>query len=117
MQRPLVPVHSLLTLPCTPSLPLAPLACPSRPAPPQATGLCKGRTCRDTWSIIHPGGGVSSLDQALDPRYDAYYAQYTQFSFRACTKYYDPVNNEVTDAWLGGLSRWGPQRTTPQPVV
>lgn len=82
----------------------------------QAKGLCKARTCRDPWSIIHPGGAVTSLEQALDPRYDAWYAQYAQFTFRACTKYYDPVNNEVTDPWLGGLSRWGPKRTTPQPI-
>lgn len=28
---------------------------------------CKGKGCRDPWSVIHPDGSVKDLDDAMDP--------------------------------------------------
>lgn len=39
-------------------------------------------------------------------RFDAQYAQYTQYAWKSCSRYYDPVNLEVADPLLGGVSRW-----------
>jgi N-acetylglucosamine-6-sulfatase len=37
------------------------------------TKSCKGRTCTDPWSVIHPVGDVKTLADALDTRFDAFY--------------------------------------------
>jgi N-acetylglucosamine-6-sulfatase len=37
------------------------------------TKSCKGRTCTDPWSVIHPAGDVKTLREALDTRFDAFY--------------------------------------------
>ncbi|KAJ3545879.1 hypothetical protein NM208_g2294 [Fusarium decemcellulare] len=34
---------------------------------------CKGKTCLNPWSILHPDGGVKSLGDALDKKYDDFY--------------------------------------------
>ncbi|KAI8357724.1 alkaline-phosphatase-like protein [Mortierella sp. GBAus27b] len=76
---------------------------------------CKGPTCRDPWSVLHPenhglkageeqeeekgkshshGGGVDkhrrvrSLQEALDKKYDSFYANYPKFGFKNCLQYY-----------------------------
>jgi len=38
------------------------------------TKSCVGVTCRQPWSVLHPRGDVRSLADALDERYDAFYA-------------------------------------------
>jgi N-acetylglucosamine-6-sulfatase len=39
------------------------------------TKSCKGRTCVEPWSVIHPDGDVKTLDDALSPRFDAFYTE------------------------------------------
>ncbi|KAF9978934.1 hypothetical protein BGZ73_008439 [Actinomortierella ambigua] len=72
---------------------------------------CKGKTCRDPWSVLHSGkehgtkdenrhghaGGkkVRSLKDALSKSYDKYYASLPRFAFKDCRNYYDS-SNEVT---------------------
>lgn len=34
---------------------------------------CRGERCVKPWAALHPGGAVSSLRQALAPRFDAFY--------------------------------------------
>lgn len=75
----------------------------------QAVGYCKGAKCRDPWAVIHPSGDVKSLDVAMEPRFDAQYARYTTYAWKSCARYYDPVNLEVADPLLGGVSKWAAQ--------
>ncbi|KAF9164832.1 hypothetical protein DFQ26_000963 [Actinomortierella ambigua] len=68
---------------------------------------CKGQTCRDPWSVLHPieepnGGNkggplkkVRSLKDALSKSYDDYYASLPRFAFKDCRNYYD-ASNELT---------------------
>ena len=73
------------------------------PCAVQVMGLCKGPACRDPWAVLHPGGTVSSLEQALDPQYDEQYSQYTRFEYRTCLDHNDPTGgNEVLDSSLAG---------------
>ena len=36
---------------------------------------CKADTCTKPWAALHPGGGVSSLPDAMDPKYDEFYEE------------------------------------------
>ncbi|PNH01119.1 Arylsulfatase [Tetrabaena socialis] len=72
----------------------------------QVMGYCKGASCRAPWARVHPEGGVDSLEGAMNPAFDARYDSYTKYAWKSCQPYYDPVNNEVADKGLGGLSRW-----------
>lgn len=74
----------------------------------QLMGYCKGASCRQPWARIHPEGGVDTLEAAMNPVYDGKYDSYTKFAWRSCQQYYDPVNNELADTSLGGVSRWAP---------
>ncbi|KAG9326460.1 hypothetical protein KVV02_001639 [Mortierella alpina] len=78
---------------------------------------CKGPTCRDPWSVIHPENNnnnnsssqykqtkdekkkakraVHSLKDALDKRYDDFYADLPKFAFKDCLQYY-ASGNEFT---------------------
>ncbi|KAG0049553.1 hypothetical protein BGZ83_005592 [Gryganskiella cystojenkinii] len=69
---------------------------------------CKGPTCRDPWSVIHPENnnvigeddkkhgshghdnkrGVHSLTDALSKKYDKFYAELPKFKFDNCIQYY-----------------------------
>lgn len=53
---------------------------------------CIGDSCRAPWSILHPEGSVKSLADALDPRYDLYYASIPDVHFDACTSHYTLAN-------------------------
>lgn len=55
---------------------------------------CIGDTCRDPWSTLHPSGDVHSLNDALDPSYDAYYASLPSVHFDACLDDYQVPNEE-----------------------
>lgn len=39
------------------------------------TKSCKGRTCIEPWSTIHPDGNVQTLHDALSPRFDTFYTE------------------------------------------
>ncbi|KAF9411412.1 hypothetical protein BGZ76_005350 [Entomortierella beljakovae] len=65
---------------------------------------CKGPTCRDPWSVIHHktksdhhsnGDKVRSLKDALNKKYDRFYADQPKFSFKGCIPYY-LTDNEIT---------------------
>lgn len=50
---------------------------------------CAGSTCRRPWAALHPQGDVASLAQALDPRFDAFYAEgQEKVTFSACAPGY-----------------------------
>lgn len=39
------------------------------------TKSCKGHTCVQPWSVLHPAGNVRTLDDALSPRFDTFYTE------------------------------------------
>ncbi|KAH8660230.1 alkaline-phosphatase-like protein [Xylariales sp. PMI_506] len=45
---------------------------------------CKGDTCRYPWRSLHPVGSVTSLAEALDPKFDAFYESQPKVSFSRC---------------------------------
>ncbi|KAH8816385.1 alkaline-phosphatase-like protein [Xylogone sp. PMI_703] len=49
------------------------------------TKSCKGATCVDPWSVLHPEGNVKSLEDALASSYDKFYAHVSsRVSFDRC---------------------------------
>jgi N-acetylglucosamine-6-sulfatase len=50
------------------------------------TKSCKGSTCTDPWSVIHPKGDVKTLKDALNKRFDAFYLSEVakKVSFEKC---------------------------------
>jgi N-acetylglucosamine-6-sulfatase len=36
---------------------------------------CKGRACTRPWEKLHPDGSVRNLKDAMDAKYDAFYAE------------------------------------------
>ncbi|EFQ31015.1 sulfatase [Colletotrichum graminicola] len=50
---------------------------------------CKAETCRLPWKHIHPEGGVDNLRDALDVKYDEFYAAQHKVSFSSCKDFYD----------------------------
>ena len=52
---------------------------------------CKEESCRDPWSVLFPRGQVSSLEDAMDPKYDDFFAKQPKVSYGSC---------EYTDAPL-----------------
>ncbi len=49
------------------------------------TKSCKGHTCVDPWSVIHPAGNVKTLADALNKRFDDFYASVSaRISFEKC---------------------------------
>ncbi|GKT61402.1 hypothetical protein ColTof4_01483 [Colletotrichum tofieldiae] len=77
---------------------------------------CKGVTCRQPWDVLHPpktvkdGDRVRSLDDALHPRFDAFYAAQARVSFSRCEPGYIPSSEgpQVGYQYKGSLgwSRW-----------
>ncbi|KAI7826154.1 alkaline-phosphatase-like protein [Gamsiella multidivaricata] len=71
---------------------------------------CKGPTCRDPWSVIHAQKSeedtnkkdkdhhksVKSLKDALNKKYDQFYANLPKFSFKDCLQYYLTENEGTT---------------------
>lgn len=52
---------------------------------------CKGRQCTHPWESYFPSGDVTSLAQALNPRYDAFFTEVVaNVDFEECTKGYIP---------------------------
>ena len=45
---------------------------------------CAGSTCHRPWSVFHPQGNVNSLLDALDTRYDDFYAGQPKVKFEWC---------------------------------
>lgn len=51
------------------------------------TKSCERDSCRNPWSTLHPDGGVSTLADALDPKFDAFYESLPRVAFRECLNY------------------------------
>lgn len=51
---------------------------------------CKGRACTHPWEILHPAGHgrVRNLLEAMDPKYDTFYAQQEKVAYEKCEKGY-----------------------------
>lgn len=45
---------------------------------------CKGAQCTLPWLTLHPKGNVNSLAEALNGRYDSFYAMQPKVSFTSC---------------------------------
>ncbi|KAL4878815.1 alkaline-phosphatase-like protein [Aspergillus karnatakaensis] len=52
------------------------------------TKSCKGKTCREPWRALHPGGEVDTLSDALDPRFDEFYEEQTKVEYSFCSNGY-----------------------------
>ncbi|RAL10658.1 sulfatase family protein [Aspergillus homomorphus CBS 101889] len=69
---------------------------------------CKGAQCTSPWAFLHPGGDVATLRQALNPKYDAFYAAQPSISFAACEDGYFPeYEGPQQGGCLGYLECWG----------
>lgn len=49
---------------------------------------CKGSDCVQPWKVLHPTGDVDSLHDALDGKFDDFYAQQESVEFTRCEKGY-----------------------------
>ena len=45
---------------------------------------CKEASCRDPWSSLFPGGQVSTIQQAMDVKYDSFFNAQPKVSFSSC---------------------------------
>jgi hypothetical protein len=45
---------------------------------------CKGNTCIEPWKILHPKGGVTSLKDALQTKFNAFYKEQVKVRFDRC---------------------------------
>ncbi|RVX74102.1 hypothetical protein B0A52_01934 [Exophiala mesophila] len=48
------------------------------------TKSCKGEECITPWRVLHPGGEVQNLAQALAPQYDEFYNSQAKVSYSSC---------------------------------
>jgi N-acetylglucosamine-6-sulfatase len=71
------------------------------------TKSCKGRTCVDPWTVIHPEGDVKTLKDALHEDFDGFYASVARrVSFDKCELGYireseGPQEIENFEEWRG----------------
>jgi N-acetylglucosamine-6-sulfatase len=73
------------------------------------TKSCKGHTCVDPWSIIHPAGNVKTLSGALNKRFDHFYASVSAtVSFEKCELGYilESEGPQKAVVFEEGLSDW-----------
>ncbi|KAI9825529.1 MAG: hypothetical protein M1819_000521 [Sarea resinae] len=50
---------------------------------------CRGESCIKPWQVLHPAGDVSTLEEALDPRFDMFYGmEQTKVAFSRCEQGY-----------------------------
>ncbi|KAF5005244.1 hypothetical protein FDECE_8302 [Fusarium decemcellulare] len=47
---------------------------------------CKGHTCRKPWNALMPGSKVSTLKQALHPKYDGFFSKLPNVHYTKCEK-------------------------------
>lgn len=50
------------------------------------TKTCKESSCTQPWKTLHPDGSVTSLEDALDSRFDEFYRDQVKVSFSECKK-------------------------------
>ncbi|KAK6858094.1 hypothetical protein PG995_005793 [Apiospora arundinis] len=60
------------------------------------TKSCAEGTCRDPWSVFTPtnatGDKLTTMKQAMDPKYDAFFASFPRVHFSSCMQYQDIAN-------------------------
>jgi arylsulfatase len=49
---------------------------------------CKGKQCIHPWNTLHPQGNVKNLGDALNDKFDQFYANQPKISFTACADGY-----------------------------
>lgn len=45
---------------------------------------CKMDSCRNPWGVLFPKGQVTSIEDAMDQKYDNFFAKQPQVSFKEC---------------------------------
>jgi arylsulfatase A-like enzyme len=60
---------------------------------------CKARQCTHPWEVLHPHDTVRDLEQAMDARYDEFYAAQAKVAFDRCEKAYIPESEGAM--WVG----------------
>ena len=64
---------------------------------------CKGRQCTHPWEVLHPGGDVQDLHDALNSDFDEFYeVQQQRVYFEKCEKGYIAESE-----WPDGPKIWG----------
>ncbi|KIW99013.1 uncharacterized protein Z519_00676 [Cladophialophora bantiana CBS 173.52] len=63
---------------------------------------CKKDECRFPWSALHPAGGVRSLRDALDSRFDEFYRTRPKVQYERCERGYFPASEG--SMWDDGMS-------------
>lgn len=58
---------------------------------------CQGKECREPWKRYHPDGSVSSLDDAMNPSHDGFYAGRKKLRFRECSAVHDLYREGISD--------------------
>ncbi|KAK7953246.1 arylsulfatase [Apiospora saccharicola] len=63
------------------------------------TKSCAEGTCRDPWAVFTPsnttdGEKLTTMKQAMDPKYDAYFASFPRVHFASCMQYQDIANEQ-----------------------
>jgi hypothetical protein len=71
---------------------------------------CKSSECTLPWEVLHPDKRVTSLSEALNPKYDAFYAAQPDISFSACELGYFPESEGPQEGYAyrrnGDWSNW-----------
>ncbi|GLI76962.1 hypothetical protein PoHVEF18_005244 [Penicillium ochrochloron] len=71
---------------------------------------CKSSECTLPWQVLHPDKKVTSLSDALQPKYDAFYAAQPDISFSACELGYFPESEGPQEGYAyrrnGDWSLW-----------
>ena len=64
------------------------------------TKSCAQDSCREPWASLFPDGSVTTLSDALDSKYDSFFAKQPKVEFSSCDQGYI-------------ISEEGPQEVTP----
>ncbi|MCJ1307627.1 hypothetical protein MMC25_001274 [Agyrium rufum] len=60
---------------------------------------CKAISCRLPWKTLHPNGKVNSLQDALNPAYDSFYASQPKVAYSSCEPGYIIIAEGPQDAY------------------
>ncbi|KAG2447066.1 hypothetical protein HYH02_007817 [Chlamydomonas schloesseri] len=63
---------------------------------------CSGASCRNPYSLLHPGGGIWSFTGTLQPQYDQFYRGLSKFRILQCRSVYIPSNELTWTQQVGG---------------
>ncbi|PSR99254.1 alkaline-phosphatase-like protein [Coniella lustricola] len=70
---------------------------------------CRGKTCIEPWSVLHPQGDVLTLGDALRPEFDGFYEAQTRVAFDRCEAGYI-IEAEGPQAEDGAVESWTQDR-------